>query len=81
MGKASQNRSETPGQLKPEKQSNWAGEEVEQLRTSATAGGNEKEENKLHLFVDDMILCTENAKKSSEKLVRTNKLSKVIKHT
>ena len=46
-GKASQNRSETPGQLKPEKQSNWAGEEVEQLRTSANAGGNEKEEKQI----------------------------------
>lgn len=40
-----------------------------------------KEETKLSLFTDDMILCVENSKfRPCKKTIRTNKLSKIAGH-
>ena len=40
----------------------------------------EKEETKLSLFIDDMILYTENSKRFHQKSVRTNKFSEVSRY-
>ena len=40
----------------------------------------EKEETKLLLFIDDMILYTENSKRFHQKSVRTNKFSEVARY-